>query len=677
MPLTWQNVAGPNFGDSNQSFALAAELFDRTLNGARAGLDRVDADISGKVNNAFQTELLKYKDAAALEAALAQDPTLGVRGGDRISANSRELADFRVGNLMDRDNARFDREVSEFGFGIQKREDERLVDGRSLMEGANPIISRAREALGKGDREGFEAAINSAEFQALRPDQQQNVLRDLQQYASGDVGLRRDQFGFDRTVLGVEREEAVAKYLDVLQQSSLTQQEAIGNVDGLGIQDPVVKQALLQAVGRTSFIGDAVSGGGGSGGVGGGGSFNFGEGQKTVANTLRNAGLSDAAVAGILGNLEVEGGYGGALGDGGTASGIAQWRGSRRKAFRDRYGKDPHQASIQEQAEFMLWELQTPEGRAVAGINEQQANAILNASDPGKAAELFDQFYERSDGKHRGRRVQAAIAAAAALSPVDSRTRAAEDTAAGIGYSNTRGDQNSQRAIAAYADNLGFEGSFDDALANAPEWMRNIPRGKLKGHVDRVRAKGNEVLGVGLNDAQILGILATAERQQSFWSWIADGFLFESSENDLGNGTVFDEGAIDEAIRLIGSGADKARSERASLDFTVAERNAAAAEMDSAERALALAKERRMDVNNPAMFRRIEQRAIQARLMWQGINANPENRRFLGGPPEVEGGARSSWMSEQAMSRAGAAQPSRKYEGFDASEYTRLLRGGR
>jgi hypothetical protein len=124
-----------------------------------------------------------------------------------------------------------------------------------------------------------------------------------------------------------------------------------------------------------------------------------------VADVLARQGWSDAVVAGFLGNFEVEGGYTGARGDGGTASGIAQWRGERRANFRRMFGKEPHDASTADQANFVLWEMANPEA---AGMTTAQRNAILAAGTPEEAAALIDQYYERSSGAHRGRRQEAA-----------------------------------------------------------------------------------------------------------------------------------------------------------------------------------------------------------------------------------------------------------------------------
>ena len=127
--------------------------------------------------------------------------------------------------------------------------------------------------------------------------------------------------------------------------------------------------------------------------------------EQTVGGVLRGAGMSDNVVAGFLGNFREEGGYRGALGDGGTASGIAQWRGERRENFRKQYGKDPHEGTIQEQAEFVAWEMRNPEA---AGMSKRQRDIIMRAESPEEAAKYIDQFYERSDGKARDKRIASA-----------------------------------------------------------------------------------------------------------------------------------------------------------------------------------------------------------------------------------------------------------------------------
>lgn len=132
--------------------------------------------------------------------------------------------------------------------------------------------------------------------------------------------------------------------------------------------------------------------------------INLGQAQQTVANGLSN--FNPNVVAGFLGNFHVEGGYDGAQGDGGKAAGIAQWQGKRRDNFKNIIGKDPTQATIDEQVKFVLWEMENP---LKAGMTVAQRDAILGAKTPKEAAELIDKYYERSSGKARADRVAAAM----------------------------------------------------------------------------------------------------------------------------------------------------------------------------------------------------------------------------------------------------------------------------
>lgn len=172
------------------------------------------------------------------------------------------------------------------------------------------------------------------------------------------------------------------------------------------VTDPVTGEVRYVSVPGTP--GTSYNPGSGSGG----GDFSYGQQQQAVGGALTQRGLPAPVVAGLLGNFHVEGGYGGATGDGGSAAGIGQWRGERRQNFVKRYGVDPSKATMEQQADFVKWEFDNPQA---AGMTVAQRNAILNARTPEEAAALIDQHYERSSGEHRGRRVAAAGQAGRAL----------------------------------------------------------------------------------------------------------------------------------------------------------------------------------------------------------------------------------------------------------------------
>jgi hypothetical protein len=133
-----------------------------------------------------------------------------------------------------------------------------------------------------------------------------------------------------------------------------------------------------------------------------------------VASSLSGSGMPAPVVAGFMGNFHAEGGYNGAQGDGGSASGIGQWRGERASNFEKVIGKPVTEATPAEQAQFVSWEMQHPEA---AGMTVAQRDAILNAKTAPQAAALIDQYYERSSGRDRQVRMSAASAFASGGGP--------------------------------------------------------------------------------------------------------------------------------------------------------------------------------------------------------------------------------------------------------------------
>ena len=93
----------------------------------------------------------------------------------------------------------------------------------------------------------------------------------------------------------------------------------------------------------------------------------FGAGHKdtgnkkvdAVYNSLADKGFNNAAICGILANIEHESGFStDAVGDGGTSYGICQWHNSRwtnLRNFCDKNGYD--QSSMEGQLEYLEWEL--------------------------------------------------------------------------------------------------------------------------------------------------------------------------------------------------------------------------------------------------------------------------------------------------------------------------------
>ena len=112
------------------------------------------------------------------------------------------------------------------------------------------------------------------------------------------------------------------------------------------------------------------------------------EAQGKIITYLTNKGLSKEAVAGIVGNLYAESKLNtGAIGDGKTSGGIAQWHDKRftnLKIFAKRRGKDWR--DLDTQLDFMWSELNT----TYKGV----LNGLKSATSAEKAAEIWGHDYE-------------------------------------------------------------------------------------------------------------------------------------------------------------------------------------------------------------------------------------------------------------------------------------------
>ena len=149
--------------------------------------------------------------------------------------------------------------------------------------------------------------------------------------------------------------------------------------------------------------GTAGGGGGGRGGGDATGSTS-GNGQTAMEKAMA-AGYTKEQAAGLVGNLQQESGMNPtARNEREGTQGIAQWRGERLEAFKKKYGKEVMYATLDEQMDFVLHELETTEKKA--------GNLLKNAKTAAEAAAIVDKFYERSAGTELAKRIANANAIA-------------------------------------------------------------------------------------------------------------------------------------------------------------------------------------------------------------------------------------------------------------------------
>jgi hypothetical protein len=129
---------------------------------------------------------------------------------------------------------------------------------------------------------------------------------------------------------------------------------------------------------------------------------------KIAMDFFTGQGWTPEQAAGLVANLQAES-YDrldpAALGDKGRGYGIAQWHGPRQQKFEEIIGVPLKGSSLEDQLKFVQWELTNSKS-----AERQAGNRLKSATTAAEAAAVIDEFYERSSGIHRQRRIAKAEA---------------------------------------------------------------------------------------------------------------------------------------------------------------------------------------------------------------------------------------------------------------------------
>lgn len=125
---------------------------------------------------------------------------------------------------------------------------------------------------------------------------------------------------------------------------------------------------------------------GGGSGMGGGGAAGT---KAAMMEFYKSKGWTPEQAAGIVANLDAESGLKpNNVGDGGKAYGLAQWHPDRQQNFAKWAGHDIRESTLQEQMEFVHYEL-------TQGAERMAGRALQNARTARQAGGIVSQAYER------------------------------------------------------------------------------------------------------------------------------------------------------------------------------------------------------------------------------------------------------------------------------------------
>lgn len=487
--LTWQNVDNPDFRGVADSYRAFSELLGAATKSGSQMINTVTDANTQAADRAILQRQLAIQDPAAYQAALAAGTVVGA-DGSKASLETLRGLDKRPESLL---------RQAVVGEGLKREsfDNTRYMEGVAALDGKSDVVNMARSLAATGN---YGEATKMLLGAGLRQDQHASILGALEGSAVSGLArdvtgqrLTEDRYGFGNEVQANQDSKAGRGLVaDIISQYATPDdaRPALLNAYTKGDITPEAYLGAIQGLGGMGY-GNILAPNGGTGGSGKGGAsgvgmptgpsgFRYEAPQQAVGTALKNSGLPDVVVAGFLGNFHHEGGYGGAKGDGGTAAGIAQWRGDRQKNFKEIIGKDVSVATPEEQARFVKWEMDNP---TKAGMSVASRDRILNAKTPQEAAELIDQLYERSDGKARQGRMAAAADAHAMLTGTQLPTpteavvvgdmvqrglteRLSQDRATGISanYDKLQGDTRSAQEVAAGLRDSSLSGTSEGFL---------------------------------------------------------------------------------------------------------------------------------------------------------------------------------------------------------------------
>lgn len=233
--ITWRNVDAPDFRTSLAGLQTAGNMINSAFDSARRGLEDFRKIDDGRVNNAFQLELLKYADDEAMQAAFAADPTLGF-DPRKLSQASLTAAGSRVSDLLANTGKRIQNDTGEFNLTEAQGKRDRFT-------AASSDASKALVAWNAGnENKANEIIANSAALQSLRPGELAELMTTGQNLTTGDVGLDTSRLNN-----GITAENQSWKREDRILATAAADlaNQALASTDG----DPQIALATLERLG--------------------------------------------------------------------------------------------------------------------------------------------------------------------------------------------------------------------------------------------------------------------------------------------------------------------------------------------------------------------------------------------------------------------------------------------
>jgi TP901 family phage tail tape measure protein len=253
---------------------------------------------------------------------------------------------------------------------------------------------------------------------------------------------------------------------------------------------------------------------------------------SVIWNFFKSKGFSDAIVAGIMGNLQLESGLSTtALNKSSGAFGLAQWLGGRKTALSNfANSSGTSMSDINTQLNFLWKELNSTEKRTMNYLN---ANQGASAS---TIAAAFDKLFERSEGTHVPQRQKYANQFLAQYAG-----KGAVAVSASIGSSSTSNPNNAKAEMAQAVDSAksDYQGLLQDIYsmeemiqqlrfqlveAELAKWEHKIERANVLLEAHQIKLSKLDPLSTAYTDEleKQLSTLEYQRKAQNELTWTID-----------------------------------------------------------------------------------------------------------------------------------------------------------
>lgn len=268
-PLTWRDVAAPNFAPAMQGYQMFSDLLNNAFTSAERGLAKYDSTRNDAANRVAMFNAMTEQDPEKLKAKL-QDGSL-FQGVDlaRLSPETIAAADSRVGTLLNRS-------LTEENLENTRYTNDRTQNQNAQRDAASTALAYLADAHRSGDvkriaeaESKYGKAARAVPYQDLLPNM--SALEGLENTALSQQGSRQNYNQSEITFAQGQQDrkdaEAATDYLSRSIGNSGGDPELLyGSIMSSDLTPGAKRQAIQQLGGFGSLMSTAAGANGGGGG---------------------------------------------------------------------------------------------------------------------------------------------------------------------------------------------------------------------------------------------------------------------------------------------------------------------------------------------------------------------------------------------------------------------------